>query len=94
MIQHDLVDKIVVEDKGQTSCTEFLCITCPSCKNETVQIATMQDRTFYGHTAPDKSLTWCVVERYKDDIPDPLIYVQRVQGNQENLNISSVPKIW
>lgn len=91
----ELGDKVITSTKGDIFCTEIITVTCPKCFKPTDQVVTAKDRTYYGHFLRNTLTTqWCIIERHRDFLPDEFLYAQIVQGNQENLNISSVPSIW
>jgi hypothetical protein len=88
-----LADRYITDYKGRLVCTEFIVVKCPSCRNDTIQVATMTDRTWYGHSAPNNTYTWCIVERGKEDIVDAIMYA-RTNNPDCPIKISTAVGVW
>lgn len=88
-------DKNIYELKEGTVCEEFVCVQCPKCGQITEQVNTTLDRTHYGHwNYKLKFMQWCVVERGNDFIDDALLFVQRVQGDNDYVDVSCTVEVW
>jgi len=90
-----LPDRTIESNKEGIYCIEVIALDCPKCGQKTSVITTGKDRTYYGHPGYNGMLiTWCVVERGKDFIPDALLYTQKVKGLHSEVQISITEKVW
>lgn len=64
MIEMDLVDRIEYCIGGDWSVNELLCIKCPKCGMETVEVITYPDMTLYYHDGGEPNLlTLCTIHK-------------------------------
>lgn len=75
MIQCDLNDRFEYCIGDDWSVHEILCVECPACGRETLEIITYQDLTLYYHPAEglDQVVTPCTVYRGEERISGALL---------------------
>lgn len=68
MIEMDLLDRTEYNVGGDWSVRELLCIECPKCGTETVEVITYPDMTLYYHTDDGPNLTLCTILKGTEQI--------------------------
>lgn len=93
----NLIDRTELEFRGEIACEEILVIECPKCGQLTVGVLTTQFFKYYAHNSRenDLELNYCVQSKKNDFIPDELLYVQEVQGDNDSVNVSrTILHLW
>lgn len=74
MITIDLLDRTEYKIGDDWSVQEILCIQCPKCGNDTIEVITYADMTLYYHEAEfDRQMVnSCTVYKGGEAIPDYL----------------------
>lgn len=88
----NLVDRNELEFRGEIACEELLVVECPKCGRATCGVLTTQFFKYYAHSSRENhmELNYCVQSKKNDFIPDELLYVQEVQGDNDRVNVSQV----